>query len=76
MTAYKEAECVVKVMGMAVWDESYFFVDLAIAPLLTEKIGDAELSAPKLGTLVFHPSPLLYGRGASGHTDAKILLRQ
>jgi len=63
--AYKEAERVVKSMRMAVWDESYFFVDLAIAPLLTEKIGDAELSEPELGTLIFHPSPLPYGRGAS-----------
>lgn len=63
--AYKEAERVVKSMGMAVWDGSYFFVDLAIAPLLTEKISEEELSEPELGTLVFHPSPLPYGRGAS-----------
>jgi methionyl-tRNA formyltransferase len=39
--------------------------DLAVAPLLTKKIGGEKLSAPRLGTLIFHPSPLPYGRGAS-----------
>jgi formyltetrahydrofolate dehydrogenase len=39
--------------------------DLAIAPLLTEKLSFAEISALRLGTLIFHPSPLPYGRGAS-----------
>ena len=63
--AYKEAEQVVKEMGLAVWDDTYFFVDVAIAPLLTEKVGDEELAGPRLGTLIFHPSPLPYGRGAS-----------
>jgi methionyl-tRNA formyltransferase len=38
---------------------------LAIAPLLTNKISEAELAEPIIGTLVFHPSPLPYGRGAS-----------
>lgn len=63
--AYQEAERVVKAMGLAVWDETYFFVDVAIAPLLTEKVGDEELAEPRIGTLIFHPSPLPYGRGAS-----------
>lgn len=39
--------------------------DLAIAPLLTEKIGTDEINEPLLGTLIFHPSPLPYGRGAA-----------
>ena len=39
--------------------------DLAVAPLLTEKLSFADLSAPRFGTLIFHPSPLPYGRGAS-----------
>lgn len=39
--------------------------DLAIAPLLAVKLSNEELNAPLLGTLVFHPSPLPYGRGAS-----------
>lgn len=37
--------------------------DVAIAPLLTKILSDEYLSAPKLGTLIFHPSPLPYGRG-------------
>lgn len=40
-------------------------VDLAIAPLLTTKLSNEEINTPRLGTLVFHPSPLPYGRGAS-----------
>lgn len=39
--------------------------DLAIAPLLTERISPATIYAPKHGTLIFHPSPLPHGRGAS-----------
>lgn len=42
-----------------------FFVDTAIAPLLTKKVSNEELAKPNLGTLIFHPSPLPYGRGAS-----------
>lgn len=64
-TAYNEAERVVKSLGMAVWDETYFYIDVAVAPLLTEKVSEQELNEPQLGTLIFHPSPLPYGRGAS-----------
>ena len=39
--------------------------DVAIAPLLTYIIPYSELSKPRYGTLIFHPSPLPYGRGAS-----------
>lgn len=39
--------------------------DIAIAPLLTRILSREELTAPRLGTLIFHPSPLPYGRGAS-----------
>ena len=38
---------------------------VAIAPLLTQKITLEEINYPLLGTLIFHPSPLPYGRGAS-----------
>lgn len=38
---------------------------LAIAPLLTRILGLEEITAPSFGTLIFHPSPLPYGRGAS-----------
>lgn len=37
--------------------------DLALAPLLEEKIGTDNLSAPLIGTLVFHPSLLPRYRG-------------
>ncbi|KAA6339859.1 Methionyl-tRNA formyltransferase [termite gut metagenome] len=39
--------------------------DLAIAPLLTEILPLETLRKPRYGTLIFHPSPLPYGRGAS-----------
>lgn len=39
--------------------------DLAVAPLLTEILGEDMLLVPLFGTLVFHPSPLPYGRGAN-----------
>lgn len=74
-TAYKEAERVVKSLGLAVWNETYFFVDVAIAPLLIERVSNEELAEPNLGTLIFHPSPLPYGRGASSIRWAKNLLR-
>ncbi len=40
--------------------------DLAIAPLLERKLSRAEYSAPRLGTLIFHPSllPMYKGRDA------------
>ncbi|MBB4034906.1 methionyl-tRNA formyltransferase [Dysgonomonas hofstadii] len=39
--------------------------ELAIAPLLTDILSPGQIYAPKYGTLIFHPSPLPYGRGAS-----------
>jgi len=39
--------------------------DLAIAPLFTDKLSLSEILDPFFGTLIFHPSPLPYGRGAS-----------
>jgi methionyl-tRNA formyltransferase len=38
--------------------------DVAIAPLLQEQLSSDQLFAPKLGTLVFHPSLLPRHRGA------------
>ena len=77
-TAYKEAERVVKSLGLAVWNETYFFVDVAIAPLLIERVSNEELAEPNLGTLIFHPSPLrmaeVHPRYA-GRIDVKNLLR-
>lgn len=39
--------------------------DIAIAPLLTYKLTVEEANTPLRGTLIFHPSPLPHGRGAS-----------
>lgn len=39
--------------------------DVAVAPLLNEIIPYHQLSMPIHGTLIFHPSPLPYGRGAA-----------
>ena len=63
--AYKIAEACVREKGYRVWNESTGVYDLAIAPLLTEKVSVEVLKEPLYGTLIFHPSPLPYGRGAS-----------
>ncbi len=38
--------------------------DIAIAPLLMTILKEHEINRPRLGTLIFHPSPLPHGRGA------------
>lgn len=63
--AFAGAKAVVESLGHTVDDGSYFCVQLAIAPLLTRIIPETELNEPIYGTLIFHPSPLPYGRGAS-----------
>ena len=63
--AYEAAEKVVKSLRHVVWDPTYLHLDLAIAPLLTKKLSDEEICEPMMGVLIFHPSPLPYGRGAS-----------
>ncbi len=62
--AYVAAREIVVGLGHTVWD-GHFYKELAIAPLLTKKLSLEELYDPSLGTLIFHPSPLPYGRGAS-----------
>ena len=57
--AYKITELFIKEKGYQIWEEGSFMCHLAIGPMLTEKIPEV------YGTLVFHPSPLPYGRGAS-----------
>lgn len=61
---YKEAENMIRERGHEIV-ESLAGSDLAIAPLLTEIIPEESLMMPDIGTLIFHPSPLPYGRGAS-----------
>jgi formyltetrahydrofolate dehydrogenase len=74
--AFESAQKVVRAHGHAIYDNKYFYADLAIAPLLTYKLTTDEINAPIQGTLIFHPSPLPYGRGASSlrwayrHNDA------
>ncbi|MFZ4708022.1 MAG: formyltransferase family protein [Bacteroidales bacterium] len=63
--AYRVAEALIKRMGHAVYDKTYFYCDLSVAPLLTTKLSDWELLEPIKGTLIFHPSPLPHGRGPS-----------
>lgn len=62
--AFKAVEMFVRKKGHTLWCEGFRY-DLAIAPLLTVKVPDKELKEANLGTLIFHPSPLPYGRGAS-----------
>lgn len=63
--AYKGAEECVRENGHRVSYGEVGTCDLAIAPLLTEKVPPEALREPLHGTLIFHPSPLPYGRGAS-----------
>ena len=68
--AYLAAEQLVRSKGHTLFDDSEHYIgddylDLAIAPFLSKKIDDATIAQPKYGTLIFHPSPLPYGRGAS-----------
>ncbi|MDR0206054.1 MAG: formyl transferase [Bacteroidales bacterium] len=61
--AYKAASDLVIALGHCIATNGLSHV--AIAPLLTQKITLQEINYPLLGTLIFHPSPLPYGRGAS-----------
>lgn len=62
--AYEAAKALVSRLGHTVTDVTRM-ADLAIAPLLTEILPAETLGIPAYGTLIFHPSPLPYGRGAS-----------
>lgn len=53
---------VIRTLGHTVVDE-IVGSDLAIAPLLKRRLPRDEYLAPRLGTLVFHPSALPYRRG-------------
>lgn len=62
--AYGAAKALIGRLGHTVTDVTCM-ADLAIAPLLTEILPAEVLGVPVYGTLIFHPSPLPYGRGAS-----------
>lgn len=63
--AYANAKKVVEDMGCIILEKPTMKPDIAIAPLLTRILSPGEIDAPEFGTLIFHPSPLPYGRGAS-----------
>ncbi len=63
--AYRAAEAIIRGLGHTIRDASHLYCDLSVAPLLTKKLNDWELLEPIKGTLIFHPSPLPYGRGPS-----------
>jgi formyltetrahydrofolate dehydrogenase len=63
--AYIAARELVARRGHAIPEYGAATVDLAIAPLLTVMVPPEEVNRPRLGTLIFHPSPLPYGRGQS-----------
>ncbi len=62
--AYKAAERTIRECGCKI-ARGDVIPDVAVAPLLTTKIGMEEISRPYHGILIFHPSPLPYGRGAA-----------
>lgn len=61
--AYIKAKELVLSLGHSIAEDAK--CDVAIAPLLTFKLDDVTLEKAALGVLIFHPSPLPYGRGAS-----------
>lgn len=63
--AYLAAKALTERLGHTVANNSDTFAHVAVAPLLTEILPEAVLHEPVYGTLIFHPSPLPYGRGAS-----------
>ena len=64
-SAYQAARALILSRGHQLCDGDGRCYHLAIAPLLTEKVPEDKLREPLFGTLIFHPSPLPYGRGAS-----------
>ena len=63
--AYKAVAEIIAEKGHTLWKREGQPYDLAVAPLLTEKVSEEQLKEPLIGTLIFHPSPLPYGRGAA-----------
>lgn len=55
-SAYKLAKSICIRHGHKVYFDGV--PDVAIAPLLTQKISIEEINEPLFGTLIFHPSPL------------------
>lgn len=62
--AYNRAQAIVEARGHEIVSD-HDTAHLAIAPLLTYKLTAGQINEPQLGTLIFHPSPLPYGRGCA-----------
>jgi methionyl-tRNA formyltransferase len=60
--AYLACKDLIKRRGHTI---TYDVPDIAIAPFLTRILRVSEIIEPDIGVLIFHPSPLPYGRGAS-----------
>jgi methionyl-tRNA formyltransferase len=60
--AYAEAEKLIISLGHRIVE---FNADIQVAPCLTKILLQEDFKNAHLGTLIFHPSPLPYGRGAS-----------
>lgn len=63
--AYEVVKRLIEQRGHTISDGTHFVIDLAVAPLLTQILTLEEIKEPLIGTLIFHPSPLPYGRGAA-----------
>lgn len=63
--AYKSAYALISALGHTIDNGQYTWVDVAVGPLVNRIIPQDQLCEHRLGTLIFHPSPLPYGRGAS-----------
>jgi methionyl-tRNA formyltransferase len=63
--AYQLAYNLLISLGHKIVTRSEQSPDIAVAPLLTDILSTEDLFKPLCGTLIFHPSPLPYGRGAS-----------
>lgn len=63
--AYRAAYALISALGHTIDNGTYTCVDIAVGPLVTDIITQDQLCEHRLGTLIFHPSPLPYGRGAS-----------
>jgi methionyl-tRNA formyltransferase len=63
--AYRLASTLINRLGHKIVNRTELIPDVAVAPLLTDRLTKDELQYPAFGTLIFHPSPLPYGRGVS-----------
>jgi methionyl-tRNA formyltransferase len=61
--AKKLAEAVIKTSGHELYTDAHFSFDLIVAPDLEVILTPEQLAEPRMGALIFHPSPLPRMRG-------------